>query len=382
LSRAAAGALASSGVLAPGYIASFPNHLALLTDLVPGSDRFDEATDACRLGHDFICQLAALHRIDPRTLALDGFGDAGLPPSAHIGRRIAQLRDENLATVPDPLLILALDWLDRNIPGDRGAAVIVHGDAGAGNFLHKNNRVTALLDWELCHFGDPMEDLAQIWVRGLFQPLLPMGEVFAAYEAAGVVAVDLDRVRYHRLYFQLGFTVTGHANLCGDFGGKPAMLGLVMLFHTAHMRVIALSLAELTGQALAEVALPQRAAGPADASFATALDDLAGFITPRLADQQAQAKAKSLARLVKWWRARDRYGAAFEQAELDEINSALGTCCSELLPAREVFARAILAGTLPFAEALQLCYNRVRRDTALMGDAMGSLKDCYFRPLD
>jgi aminoglycoside phosphotransferase (APT) family kinase protein len=374
--------LASSGVLVPGYIASFPDHLALLTDMVAGSDRFDTATDPHQLGHDFIGQLAALHRIDPQTLALDGFGDAGLPPSTHIHRRIAQLREENLATVPDPLLILALDWLERNIPEDRGPAVIVHGDAGAGNFLHENNRVTAMLDWELCHYGDPMEDLAQIWVRSLFQSLLPMREVFAAYDAAGTVAVDLDRVRYHRLYFQLGFTVTGHANFYGDFGGKPAMLGLVMLFQTAHMRVIALSLAELTGQSLDEVPLPEQPAGPADASFATALDDLAEVITPRLADQQARTKAKSLARLVKWWRARDRYGTAFERAELDEINSALGTQCTQLLPARKALAEVILQGGIAFEDALQLCYNRVRRDTALMADAMGSLKDCYFPPLD
>jgi phosphotransferase family enzyme len=380
--KALSGPLASSGVVAPGYIANFPKHLALLTEMVPGSDRFDQAANPRQLGHDFIGQLAALHRIDPQTLALDGFGDPGLPPSAHIGRRIAQLRAENLATVPDPLLILALDWLDSNIPGDRGPSVIVHGDAGPGNFLHSDNRVTAMLDWELCHYGDPMEDLAQIWVRCLFQPLLPMREVFAAYEDAGGVAVDLDRVLFHRLYFQLGFTVTGHANFYGDFGGKPAMLGLVMLFYTAHMRVIALSLAELTGQRLDEVSLPEQPAGPADASFATALDDLAEVITPRLADQQARTKAKSLARLVKWWRARDRHGPSFERVELDEINKALDTDCAQLLPARKVFAQAILRGDIAFEHALQLCYNRVRRDTALMADAMGSLQDCYFPPLD
>jgi len=38
--------------------------------------------------------------------------------------------------------------------------VLCHGDVGPGNFLHDGDRVTALLDWEFAHFGDPMDDLA------------------------------------------------------------------------------------------------------------------------------------------------------------------------------------------------------------------------------
>ncbi len=376
------GPLAGCGVRAPAYITSIDEHLALLTELVPGSDRFDDASDPISLGSDFVAQLAALHRIDPARAALRGFGDPRLPVSAHIRQRIAALRDENLATVPDPLLLLALDWLARHVPPDRGAAVIVHGDAGPGNFLHRDNRVTALLDWELCHYGDPMEDLAQIWVRSLFQPFLPMRALFAAYESAGGVAVDIDRVRYHRLYFQLGFIVTSHANFYGEFGATPAMPGLVMLFYTAHMQVIARSLGELTGQILHRPELPARPAGFADRSFELALADLGEVITPRLDDQQASAKAKSLARQIKWWRARERDGALFEKAELDEIGKALGATFSDLLDARRAFAEAVLARQLPEHESLQLCFNRVCRETALMRAAMGALADCYFPPLD
>src|SRR3546814_11453287 len=85
------------------------------------------------------------------------------------------------------------------------APVIVHGDAGPGNFLYKGNRVTALLDWELVHYGDPMADLAMLCLRMLFQGFVPLPQAFAAYEAAGGHRVDLARLRYWRLLFQTGF---------------------------------------------------------------------------------------------------------------------------------------------------------------------------------
>ncbi len=376
------GPLADQGVRAPRLVTSEAGHLALLTELTPGRDRFGDATDAGALSADFMAQLAALHRLDVADPSLAELGDPTRSVAQTVRARIAELKAENLATVPDPVLQLALQWLAENIPADRGAPVVVHGDAGPGNFLHQDNRVTALLDWEFVHFGDPMEDLAQIWVRSMIQPFVPMRDAFAAYEAAGGVAVDLDRVRFHRLYFQLGFVVGGHAALNSDTGVKTAMLGASMMYNTAHMRVIVESLGELTGQAFVPVALPAIASGPADRTFQIALDDLRDDIVPRIGDQHAAAKAKSIARLVKYWRARDRYGAAFVAAELDEISTALGRRIDGLLPARAALAQAVVDGRIGRAQALQLCFNRVTRDTALMADAMGALAKTYFPPLD
>jgi hypothetical protein len=148
------------------------------------------------------------------------------------------------------------------------------------------------------------------------------------------------------------------------------------------MRVIVQSLAELTGQTLERPALPQAEASHVDRSFEIALQDLRETIVPRLDDQHASAKAKSLARLVKWWRARDRFGPAFERAELDEIADLVGERFERLLPARAALTHAILAGRVDRGEALQACFNRVTRETALMADSMGALAHTYFPPLD
>jgi len=370
------------GVRAPRFIAAEPAHLALLTALTPGRDRFADAGDPLALGADFMAQLAALHRIDPATVHLADYGDPAASPSSRIRTRIKELKADNLAAVPDPILQLALAWVEENVPADRGPAVIVHGDAGPGNFLHQADRVTALLDWELTHYGDPMEDLAQIWVRSMLQPFIPMRAAFAAYEAAGGIAVDLDRVRFHRLYFQLGFIVGGHSAFYSDTRVRTAMLGASMMYHTVHMRVIVQSLAELTGQTLVAAALPEAPASHVDRTFDIALDDLKDAIVPRLADQHAASKAKSLARVVKWWRARERYGALFDQAETDEVAALLGRRVEGVIPARVALTRAMLEGRVSREVTLQACFNRVTRETFLMADAMGGLKDTYFLPLD
>jgi aminoglycoside phosphotransferase (APT) family kinase protein len=50
--------------------------------------------------------------------------------------------------------------------------VVVHGDYRSGNFLFDNDGdVRAILDWEMCHLGDPLEDLA--WA---FDPLWAAGD--------------------------------------------------------------------------------------------------------------------------------------------------------------------------------------------------------------
>lgn len=378
---ALSGPLANSGVKVPRFIAAEPAHLALLCAKVAGADRFDKAGDAAALVGDFAQQLAALHAIDPAVTPLDGFGDPATPVSQRISETVDRLLAEHLAAWPDPVIILALNWLKANIPVDAGVPVIVHGDAGTGNFLHADDCVTALLDWELTHYGDPAEDLAGAWVRALFQPFVPMQMLFDAYAAASGRAVDVARVKYFRLYFQMGFMVAGHAAIHAGTGPRQALPGISMVFHTAHMRVIVESLAEMSGQVLIDAVVPDAPVTGVDRTFAFALDDIAEAIVPRLSDQQAAAKAKSLARLVKYWRNRERYGAVFDAAERASVGATLGRGFASAAEARSALAHALLADSVDPAVALQLCHERMQRDTFLMADAMGSLATCHFPPL-
>jgi aminoglycoside phosphotransferase (APT) family kinase protein len=69
---------------------------------------------------------------------------------------------------------------------------IVHGDYRSGNFLHDGaGQILAVLDWEMAHIGDPLEDLAwaldPLWApvgTDLAAGLIPKSEAIALWEAA------------------------------------------------------------------------------------------------------------------------------------------------------------------------------------------------------
>ncbi|MCK9541430.1 MAG: phosphotransferase family protein [Novosphingobium sp.] len=377
--RELSGPLADSGVRTAPFVTAIPELRALVTGRVAGESRFVLAGDAdaqMAVARDFMAQLARLHAID--ISRVEGLG-AARPLREEALARIARTRGFARRNGNDPLIHLALDWLEENVPAEPERQVIVHGDAGPSNFMFADGEVTALLDWELVHFGDPMADLAMICLRCLFQSFVPLPDAFAAYEEAGGAPVDLGRVRYWRLLFQSGFA--GRMSLDDPDAPPPPNLGMNMVYKMVHRKVLAEALAEAMSMDLPPVSLPDAPETPHARSFAIALDDLRDVIVPRLPDQQASVKAKGLARLVKWWRDLDRYGPAFDTAELAEISHALGTPFATVGEARAALADAVAGRRIDRTVALRLVHAQVTRETRIMADAMGSLARTAFLPL-
>jgi hypothetical protein len=348
---------------------------------VGGESRFALARDKSSLARDFVDQLAALHKLDAQHVSLASLGDPNEAQSRSIRKRIAELQSENLGAGADPILQLGLLWLSQNVPADMGHPVVLHGDAGPGNFLFEDDRVSALVNWEFAHLDDPMEDLGQIWVRSLIQPFVPMADVIASYEAATATKVDIGRVRFHRLYFQLGFSVSSAA-LAAAPGSLSGATGTALLYGTMHRRVMVRSVGELAGVELVDPVLPDCPPDLADNTFASALLDLRHEIVPHISNQRGSAKAKELVRLVKYWRRRASHGAAFDASELEDIRSLLPKAPDDLLAARRLLAEAISVQRSDSASALQVSHNRVVRETFLMSDAMGSLATAWFDEID
>jgi hypothetical protein len=74
---------------------------------------------------------------------------------------------------------------------------VVHGDFRNGNLIVGAEGIRAVLDWELAHLGDPLEDLGWLCVKAWrFGSPLPVGgfgtieQLITAYEAAGGEPVD------------------------------------------------------------------------------------------------------------------------------------------------------------------------------------------------
>jgi aminoglycoside phosphotransferase (APT) family kinase protein len=108
---------------------------------------------------------------------------------------------------PLPLVAHAFGWLRANTPAATRVS-FVHGDFRLGNVLYDGDRVRAMLDWEMVHLGDPLEDLA--WAhrtRWSLERLLPVEEFLDRYHERSGIAVDPARFRWHRMFAEVKHTV-------------------------------------------------------------------------------------------------------------------------------------------------------------------------------
>jgi aminoglycoside phosphotransferase (APT) family kinase protein len=137
---------------------------------------------------------------------IHGLNPSQLPDlrSMTAAKEVAELeRDYRSFDWPRPVFELALRWLRDHDPGPFDQVTLVHGDFRHGNLIIGPDGVRAVLDWELAHTGDPMEDLGWICVNSwrfgeIDKPVGGFGsreELFAGYEAGGR-RVDPDRVTF------------------------------------------------------------------------------------------------------------------------------------------------------------------------------------------
>ncbi|MEQ9586491.1 MAG: phosphotransferase family protein [Parvibaculaceae bacterium] len=112
---------------------------------------------------------------------------------------------------PDPIAAATIRWLRKNLPPPPQKLCLVHGDYRTGNFLcSPDGEITAILDWEMAHIGDPLEDLAwsfdPVWSweekenAGL---LVPHAEAIEYWEAASGLRVDPDVFHWWRVFVAL-----------------------------------------------------------------------------------------------------------------------------------------------------------------------------------
>ena len=100
--------------------------------------------------------------------------------------------------LPSPSLTAMLGWVMDNIPASEGRPVLLHGDIGFHNFLFDEGRLTAVLDWEFAHLGDPAEDLAN--VRNNLGDDLDWENFMVCYRSAGGHDVPMSRIRFFQIW--------------------------------------------------------------------------------------------------------------------------------------------------------------------------------------
>ena len=366
-------ALTGAFALIPGLVSVHPTLEVMLTEHVDGGSSYHalDLPNRIAVGRDFMRALATLHLLDPVP--------ADFPSSAsHDGSVASYIREElsrweqiyRRTGRDDPLIELGLEWLLRNVPNVESRPAIIHGDAGPGNFLFQGDRVTALVDWEFAHIGDPMEDLAWLSMRSVFEGFEDFTTRIEEYEALVGSPVELGRIRFHRVSVQFKVAIIRHrANNDPNPTGDVAN-GLIS--RVTNRRLLLEALVDAQGSALPEPTLPEVPPSDQDWVYEATLRMLRNDVVDRTSDEYVVTKAKSIARLVKYLRAVDRHGSAFDQLELNALRSTVGDDIVDREEGRRRLSALIREGQFD-AQALQYLTTESAIETRLMEPALGAI---------
>jgi aminoglycoside phosphotransferase (APT) family kinase protein len=376
-------ALGATPMRVAELVAVHPVLPAFLMQRVRGESRFAQIADAATqesIARQFVDQLATLHHLDAPALDLPELGAPGAL-LGHVLDEIAEWEQQYTAAGGGvPVISLACAWLRANVPSADGwPVVLVQGDTGPGNFMFDDDRLVAVTDWELAHWGDVHDDLAWVLVRDTLERFPDLEARFADYERVSGFTIEPARLRYFRVLAQCRSTIGTLAGLRSrDARGEIAWQ---LIYNTLHTRLLTEALAEAEGLAPEPPLEPAPDDGERSWAYDVALDDLRDVVLPAIADDFAATRAKGVARLLKFLREADRLGPGFVAAEQAELGALLGQPVDDVEAGRLALCAAIERGALEARAVLPYCLRQSARDTAVTRTAMGSLADRHFTPV-
>ncbi|PXW30642.1 UNVERIFIED_CONTAM: aminoglycoside phosphotransferase (APT) family kinase protein [Williamsia faeni] len=230
-SAAAAGvpvpALLAAGDTAPGIDAPY-----LVMDKVEGEalprrlqrdPEFAQVRE--HLAEDMGYAIGLIHRVDTTSLAM-------LDSTDPVDAIETVYRDLN---EPRPTVEVGLRWLRANRPEKR-PDTLVHGDFRIGNLLIDGTGITAVLDWELAHLGDPIEDLGWLCVRawrfGAAAPVAGIGtreQLLDGYQRATGVRPSEAELHWWEAFGTLKWLVLSRFQAERHLGGAEYSLELAAI---------------------------------------------------------------------------------------------------------------------------------------------------------
>ena len=380
-------ALQGTEVPVPEVVAVHPSEQAMLTVRVIGENWFSRIRDpeeALTTARDFVTKLAALHRIDVRTLDLPYF-----PEPTSVQQLVQHELDEWEACLehrggdPDPALRFSLDWLRDNVPAYDGPIVLVQGDTGPGNFMYADGKVVAVVDWELAHLGDPMDDIAWLSLRAVQEPFTHFPDRLTEYVELSGHAIDEDRVHYYQVMAETKLLVMGHrpgGGVAQRAGGGDVGNGLI--YGILHRRLWLEAMSRLLDIEEQHAEEPPTAEDPeTEWLFEHVLTELREVVVPRISDPLALQRTKGLARIIKYLAEVQRHGAFYEECELENIDDALGARPESLREGRAAMAEAARTGALAPESYLRYLGRRFARENELLRPASGVLADRHWPAL-
>jgi aminoglycoside phosphotransferase (APT) family kinase protein len=294
---------------------------AFVIDVLPGENNFDAATDEQRAAvmDEYMGILARIHALDPEPYVRAGITRAPTPSqSGRVGLDVYLAGYRATKVRPDPFLEFCLGWIDRNPVDTHGREAPVVWDSG--QFHQHDGHITAILDLELGHLGDPMMDLAAFRMRDTVLHFGDMNLLYDQYAKHSGAPVDLDAIMHHHFVFALTNQMVFHAALAQPPAKSDYMTNMQWASET---NLFALEgLAEIMGvDELDTVDIPE----PRHSPVANAHEHLVQSLRNLdLADEYERHQLRVAFRLARHLQRFDEIGDACTAADLDDLKAFLG----------------------------------------------------------
>jgi aminoglycoside phosphotransferase (APT) family kinase protein len=362
-------ALSSTSIPIPRLIAVADDGQKLLVTRAPG--RADLRRESAEIRRSalvkYVAELVQLHQLDISALPLPGYVRP-LDARAHavnevcFWERLARSHGE-----PDIELEFAFAWLHANPPERIAGTSLLHGDCGPGNFIYDGGEITALIDWELAHIGDPTDDLAWLEHRVLQAGESPQlaQDLIDHYMRASGRYIDAEGLQYYRCLVLVRCAVTAARSIAT---GGPLGRAAYRRAHRRFLRDALLKLVQITGAPLEHLDLPETDADNVSDCFDEAIEHAAALV----ASTRGAAKLRAiwLEWTVRFLRNSQRFGREISAANHRDAELAFGGASSG---SSSLAALASAAGEVSDVGVLAALTRRaIRNDWLWTGEAVPS----------
>lgn len=212
---------------------------------------FNDPAQRELMAREMVRVLAALHTVDWKARGIDFLPPRPVGATGYAQREIKrweaiQKENEYLA---EPILAEAYGWLKAHIPR-APRTTLVHGDYRLGNFIWREGRIAAFLDWEMAALGDPLSDIGWMCMKvfqghtGKVNGLMDRDEFLNSYEKLSGIHPDPESVLWWEVFGYVKLVAILSAGLRAYIDGRRDDVRLAIFEFDAlsHLNLLAQTL--------------------------------------------------------------------------------------------------------------------------------------------
>lgn len=385
--------LERNGVRVPHAYGICSDPPGLVLERLPGRFNLATARDERHrraVFDEYLVQLSRVHSIPIEEFEAVGFDRPRSPEQSGLGETLRAEREYRAAKArPEPMIEFQLGWCKRNVPQDRHELSFLVCDSA--QFMFDDAGLTGLIDFELGYIGDYAADLAGFRTRDLSEPIGQLGRAMRRYGEISGREIDLRAIDYHTVRFALlnPLTLSSVVAKPGRDANYVQYLGWYVVYSRCGLEV----LARHAGVELDPPRVPEdfprleaSRRGVGHAHLVELLDPARATQGLAPGDPLAEERAYDvdrMQRLAIYLERADRYGAALEADDLDDVAKLLGK-----RPASWQEADALLEPLVQRAsperdpEFIRYFHRRLVREESLLHPVLREQQHASFPPLE